>query len=68
MVEAVGLTFFATVGRNPSDGHVTEIFLSNHKPSSAAGMMPSDSAVAASLALPFCCPVVVGRQAHFDKR
>jgi ribonucleoside-diphosphate reductase alpha chain len=62
-VEALGLKFAATVGRDPSDDRVMEIFLSNHKPSSAAGIMASDAAVAASLALQFGCPLDVLRKA-----
>jgi hypothetical protein len=50
-IEAFGLNFSATVGRGPSDDRVMEVFLSNHKPSSAAGIMALDAAVAASLAL-----------------
>jgi hypothetical protein len=61
--EALGLKFSATVGRDPSDDRVMEIFLSNHKPSSAAGIMASDAAVAASLALQFGCPLDVLRKA-----
>jgi hypothetical protein len=33
-LQALGLKFSATVGRDPSDDRVMEIFLSNHKPSS----------------------------------
>jgi hypothetical protein len=40
-----------------------EIFLSNHKPSSAAGIMASEAGVAGSLALQFGCPIDVLRKA-----
>ena len=63
MVDALGLKFFATVGRNPSDGRALEIFLSNHRPNSMAGIMASDAAVAASLALQYGCPLDVLRKA-----
>jgi len=59
----LGLKFSATVGRDTSDDRVMEIFLGNHKPSSAAGIMTSDAAVAASLALQFGCPLDVLRKA-----
>jgi len=49
-VEAMGLKFRATVGRYP-DGRIGEIFLTNHKAGSAAGIMASDAAVMASIAL-----------------
>jgi ribonucleoside-diphosphate reductase alpha chain len=55
-VDAFGLKFAATVGPDPSDDRVMEIFLSNHKPGGAAGIVASDAAVAASLALQFGCP------------
>jgi ribonucleoside-diphosphate reductase alpha chain len=62
-VDVIGLRFSATVGRDPNDDRVMEIFLSNHKPNSTAGIMASDSAVAASLALQFGCPLDVLRKA-----
>jgi hypothetical protein len=49
-VEAGGLRYRATVGRYP-DGRIAGIFLTNHKVSFMAGILASDSAVLASLAL-----------------
>jgi hypothetical protein len=49
-VEALGLHFRASVGRY-YDGRIGEIFLTNHKAGSAAGIMASDSAVLCSLLL-----------------
>jgi ribonucleoside-diphosphate reductase alpha chain len=57
-VEAQGLRFTATVARF-ADGSVAEIFLENHKAGSAAGIMASDAAIAASLALQHGCPLEV---------
>ena len=55
-VEVSGLRYTATVSRFP-DGRIAEIFLSNTKPSSQSDVNARDSAVAASLALQFGCPV-----------
>jgi hypothetical protein len=44
-------------------GRVLETFIANHKAGSAAGIMASDAAVAASLALQFGCPLDVLRKA-----
>jgi hypothetical protein len=49
-VEALGLHFRVTVGRY-CDGRVGEIFLSNTRVNSSAGIMASDSAVLCSLLL-----------------
>jgi len=49
-LECGGLRYTATVGRY-DDGRIAEIFLTNHKAGSHAGIMASDAAVAASLAL-----------------
>ena len=46
-----------------SDGRLAEIFITNHRAISAAGIMASDAAIAASLALQFGCPVDVLRKA-----
>jgi hypothetical protein len=51
-VEAGGLRYRATIGRYP-DGRIGEIFITNHKAGSEAGIMASDAAVAASLALQY---------------
>jgi hypothetical protein len=61
-VEVNGLTFTATASRYP-DGTIGEIFVTNHKAGSAAGIMASDAAIACSLALQFGCPVEVLRKA-----
>jgi len=53
-----GLNYVATVSRY-DDGRLGEIFLTNHKAGSAAGIMASDAAIAASLALQYGCPVEV---------
>ncbi len=49
-VEALGLHFKTSVGRY-DDGRIGEIFLSNHRVNSMAGIMASDSAVLCSLLL-----------------
>jgi ribonucleoside-diphosphate reductase alpha chain len=46
-----------------SDGRLAEIFITNHRAGSAAGILASDAAIAASLALQFGCPVDVLRRA-----
>jgi ribonucleoside-diphosphate reductase alpha chain len=56
------LKFTATVSHYP-DGRLGEVFLVNHKAGSSAGIMASDAAIAASLALQFGCPVEVLRKA-----
>jgi hypothetical protein len=61
-VESQGLRFTATVSRY-ADGAVAEVFLRNHKAGSAAGIMASDAAIAASLALQHGCPLEVLRRA-----
>jgi hypothetical protein len=48
-LEALGLKFRATIGRH--DGKVGEVFLSNHRVNSQAGIMASDAAVLCSIAL-----------------
>jgi hypothetical protein len=61
-VEAFNLKFTVTASAF-DDGGLAEIFLQNHKAESAAGIMASDSAIAASLALQYGCPVDVLRKA-----
>jgi hypothetical protein len=51
-VETAGLRFTTTIGRY-QDGRIGEIFITNHKAGSQAGIMASDSAVAASIALQY---------------
>jgi hypothetical protein len=60
--EAGGLRYVATVGRF-EDGRVAEIFLTNHKSGSTAGIMASDSAVLCSIALQHGVPLDVLRRA-----
>ena len=45
------------------DGRVAEVFLENHKPGSQSDSNACDSAIAASLALQFGCPLDVLRRA-----
>ena len=67
-VEAFGLTFTVTASRF-SDQHLAEVFIRNHKCDSAAGIMASDCAIAASLALQFGCPAeVLARALSRDSR
>jgi hypothetical protein len=61
-LEVAGLRYTCTVGRF-SDGIVGEIFLQNHKPSSQSDSNARDSAIAASLALQFGCPLEVLQRA-----
>lgn len=61
-VEAFGLRF--TVTASPFDGgSIGELFIQNHKAESGAGIMASDGAIAASLALQYGCPADVLRKA-----
>src|SRR5271169_2793869 len=61
-VESCGLRFTVTASRF-DDGHLAEVFIQNHKASSSAGILASDSAIAASLALQYGCPVETLRKA-----
>jgi hypothetical protein len=61
-VEAVGMRYRATIGRY-DDGRLAEIFLVNHKAGSQAGIMASDAAVVASIALQYGVPLDVIRGA-----
>lgn len=61
-LEAGGLRFTATASKF-NDGQLGEVFLQNHKADSAAGIMASDAAIAASLALQFGCPPETLRRA-----
>jgi hypothetical protein len=60
--ELAGLRFVATVSRF-DDGSIGEVFLTNHRVNSGAGIMASDQAVLASLALQFGCPIETLRRA-----
>jgi ribonucleoside-diphosphate reductase alpha chain len=57
-VEALGLRFTVTASPFDDDG-IGELFIQNHKADSGAGIMASDSAIAASLALQYGCPADV---------
>jgi hypothetical protein len=61
-VEALGMHLHATASRY-NDGRLAEIFLTNHKAGSQAGIMASDSAVLCSIALQYGVPVDVIRHA-----
>ena len=60
--EVGGLHYTATISRF-ADGRVAEIFLSNTKLSSQSDVNARDSAVAASLAFQFGCPLETLRRA-----
>ena len=61
-VESCGLRFTVTASHF-DDHRLAEVFIQNHKADSTAGIMASDAAIAASLALQFGCPVEVLRWA-----
>jgi len=61
-IEPGGLRYRATIGRF-NDGRLAEIFLTNHKAGSTAGIMASDSAVLCSIALQHGVPVETLRRA-----
>jgi len=61
-IEVDGLRYRATIGRY-ADGRLAEIFLVNHKAGSQAGIMASDAAVVASIALQYGVPLGVIRGA-----
>jgi hypothetical protein len=61
-LELHGLAYTATFSRG-SDGQILEIFLQNHKPGSQSDANARDSAIAASLALQFGCPLQVLQRA-----
>jgi hypothetical protein len=60
--QSQGLRFTATVSRF-DDGRLGEIFLTDHKAGSMAGINASDAAVVASIALQFGVPLDVIRHA-----
>jgi ribonucleoside-diphosphate reductase alpha chain len=67
-VEALGLTFTVTASKF-NTGELGEVFIQNHKTNSAAGILASDCAIAASLALQFGCPAeVLARALSRDSR
>ena len=58
-LECAGLRYTATVLFAVSDGRPAEIFLANHKAGSQSDGNARDSAVAASLAFQYGCPLEV---------
>lgn len=61
-IESCGLRFTVTASHF-DDQRLAEVFIQNHKANSTAGIMASDAAIAASLALQFGCPVETLRKA-----
>ena len=61
-LEVAGLRYVASFSRF-ADGRVAEMFLQNHKPASQSDSNARDSAIAASLALQFGCPLETLRRA-----
>jgi hypothetical protein len=61
-IESQGLAFTVTVSAFDS-GELAEVFITNHRAQSGAGIMASDCAIAASLALQHGCPADVLRKA-----
>ena len=61
-LEAHGLRYLASFSRF-DDGRVAEIFLQSQKPASQSDANARDSAIAASLALQYGCPLDVLRRA-----
>jgi ribonucleoside-diphosphate reductase alpha chain len=67
-VQTLGLTFTVTASKF-NHGELGEVFIQNHKTNSAAGILASDCAIAASLALQFGCPAeVLARALSRDSR
>jgi hypothetical protein len=58
VIESQGLAFTVTVSAFDT-GELAEVFITNHRASSGAGIMASDAAIAASLALQYGCPAEV---------
>jgi len=61
-LELDGLRYVATFSRF-ADGRVAEVFLQNHKSTSQSDSNARDSAIAASLALQYGCPLDALRRA-----
>jgi hypothetical protein len=61
-VDAMGLRFHVTLGWF-DDGRLAEVFLTNHKAGSMAGILASDSAVLCSIALQYGARLDVIRKA-----
>ena len=54
-IESQGLAFTVTMSAF-DNGELAQLFITNHRASSGAGIMASDAAIAASLALQYGCP------------
>ena len=61
-LELNGLHYVASFSRF-DDGRIAEVFLQSHKPASQSDANARDSAIAASLALQYGCPLDVLRRA-----
>jgi hypothetical protein len=61
-LELHGLHYVASFSRF-DDGRIAEVFLQDHKPASQSDANARDSAIAASLALQYGCPLDVLRHA-----
>jgi hypothetical protein len=61
-IEVNGLRFTCTASQY-LDGTIGEVFLTNHKAGSAAGILASDAAVVCSIALQYGVPLKVIRRA-----
>jgi hypothetical protein len=61
-LELHGLHYVASFSRF-DDGRIAEVFLQNHKPASQSDANARDSAIAASLALQYGCPLETLRRA-----
>jgi hypothetical protein len=66
-VEALDLRFYATV-RRYDNGGVAEVFIANHKPSSMAGILASDSAELCPIVLRHGVPIETLRHALIRDR
>jgi hypothetical protein len=61
-INSRNLRFTVTASRL-ANGELGEVFIQNHKADSTAGIMASDAAIAASLALQYGCPAETLRKA-----
>jgi hypothetical protein len=60
-IESLGLPYTVTISEVA--GELREVFITNHKAGSAAGIMASDAAVVCSIALQYGVPLDVIRRA-----
>ena len=61
-LETMGLRFTVSVSKY-CDGRPAEVFITNHRAGSAAGIMACDAAVVCSIALQYGVPIQVIRKA-----